>query len=169
MITSSILSPSDCTARALADCEKLLLAAGTVNPEGITRRIRNASQLLFLKESDGQLVGIGALKRPLASYRAKVFAKVGLSTLSDEYPIELGWIAVRKSHQGRALSRRIITQLISCVKNENLFATTRDDARAKSFAAEYGFEAAGNPYPSGRGYDLVLYIRNGKEQPVKER
>ena len=169
MVTSSILSPGDCTPQALADFEKLLVAAGTVDPEGITQRIRDASLLLFLKESNGQLVGIGALKRPLSRYRAKVFAKAGISRLSDAYQVELGWVAVRKSHQGRGFSRRIISELISAVKARKIFATTKDDARAKLFATEYGFEAAGKPYPSGRGYDLVLYIRNAREQRRKDR
>jgi hypothetical protein len=31
------------------------------------------------------------------------------------------------------------------------------------FAADYGFKPAGYPYPSGRGYDLVLYLRNAGE------
>jgi len=98
------------------------------------------------------------------SYRRKVFAKAGTTAPSDEYRIELGWVTVAKSHQGRGLSRRIIGQLISLAENENLFATTRDYARAMRFAADYAFKPAGKPYPSGRGYDLVLYLRNaGRE------
>ena len=163
MITSSILSPSDCTPQALADFENLVIEAGTVDPEGLTQRIRDASRLLFLRESNGQLVGVGALKHPLLSYRSKVFAKAGATTPPDEYRVELGWVAVAKSHQGRGLSRRIIGQLISLAENENLFATTRADARAMRFATDYGFKPAGYPYPSGRGYDLVLYLRNAEE------
>jgi predicted GNAT family N-acyltransferase len=75
----------------------------------------------------------------------------------------LGWVAVAKSHQGLGLSLRIIGQLISLAENENLFATTRADARAKRFAADYGFKPAGYPYPSGSRYDLVLYLRNAEE------
>ena len=161
MITSSILSPADCTPQALADFEKLVIEAGTVDPQGLTQRIRNASRLLFLRESSGQVVGVGALKHPLASYRSKVFARARATAASDEYPIELGWIAVAKLHQGRGLSRRVIGQLIGLAENENLFATTRADARAMRFAAEYGFKPAGKPYPGGRGYDLVLYLRKG--------
>ena len=166
MVTSSILSPANCTPQALADFEMLLIEGETVDPEGVTQRIRDASQLLFLRESNGQLVGIGALKHPLLSYRSKVFAKAGISMLSDEYLVELGWVAVAKSHQGRGLSRRIINQLISLAEDENLFATTRVDARAMRFAIDYGFKAAGKPYPSGHGYDLVLYLRDTK-QPRK--
>ncbi|PYL22915.1 MAG: hypothetical protein DMF44_09540 [Verrucomicrobia bacterium] len=164
MVTSSIISPSDCSPEALADFENLVTKYGTVDPEGLTQRIRDASRLLFLRESSGQLVGVGALKHPLSSYRSKVFAKAQTTTPPDEYCVELGWVAVAKSHQGRGLSRRIIGELISLAENENLFATTRDYARAMRFAADYAFKPAGKPYPSGRGYDLVLYLRNaGRE------
>ena len=163
MITSSVLSPSDCTPEALADFENLVIEAGTVDPEGLTQRIRDAFQPLFLRQSDGQLVGVGALKRPGLSYRSKVFAKARATTPPNEYPIELGWVAVANSHQGRGLSRRIIGQLITLAQNENLFATTRTDARAIRFAADHEFKLAGKPYPSGRGYDLVLYLRAGEK------
>jgi GNAT superfamily N-acetyltransferase len=160
MVNSSILSPADCTPQALADFEKLVIEARTVDPQGLAQRIRDASQLLFLRDSHEQLVGVGALKQPLSSYRRKVFTKARATVPADEYRIELGWIAVAKSHQRRGLWRRIIGQLISLSENENLFATTRVDARAIRFAADYGFKPAGNPYPSGRGYDLVLLLRN---------
>jgi predicted GNAT family N-acyltransferase len=159
MVTSSILSPSDCSAQALQDFENLVTKYGTVDPEGLTQRIRDAFRLLFLRESNGELVGVGALKRPLSGYRSKVFAKARATTSSDDYRVELGWVAVAQSHQGRGLSRRIIGDLISLAQNENLFATTRADARTMRFATDYGFKPAGKSYPSGRGYDLVLYLR----------
>ena len=105
MVSSSILSPAECTPQALADFEKLLMEAGTVDPQGLTQRIGDASRPLFLRESNGQLVGVGALKYPLLSYRSRVFAEARAIASADEYPIELGWIAVAKSHQGRGLSR----------------------------------------------------------------
>ena len=164
MVTSSIVSPADCTPQALADFEKLVIEGGTVDPQGLTERIRDASRLLFLRESNGGLVGVGALKHPLLSYRSRVFAQARAAAPADEYPIELGWIAVAKSHQRRGLWRRIIGQLISLAENENLFATTRADARVMRFAPDYGFKPAGEPYPSGRGYDLVLLLRNVEDE-----
>ena len=159
MITSTILSPSDCTWQALADFENLVIEAGTVDPNGLTERIRDAFRLLFLREANGQLAGVGALKRPLSSYRAKVFEKAGIGDLSHRYSLELGWVAVAKPQEGRGLSRRIIGELIAAAGNENLFATTREDARSMRFAVDYGFEPAGKPYRSGKGYDLVVYLR----------
>ena len=164
MVTSSILSPADCSQQALADFENLVIEGGTVDPQGLTQRIRAASRLLFLRESNGQLVGVGALKRPLLSYRRRVFTQARAAVPADEYRIELGWIALAKSHQGRGLWRRIIGQLISLAENENLFATTRANARAMRFAPDYGFKPAGKPWPSGCGYDLVLYLRDVEEK-----
>ena len=160
MLTSSIVSPSDCTAQALAEFEKLVIEGGAVDPQGLTQRIRNASCLLFLRASDGQLVGVGALKHPRPGYRNRVFANAQATIASDEYRVELGWVVVAKTHQGRGLSTRIVGELLPFAKNENVFATTRADQRVMRYASDHGFEINGKPYPSGRGYDLVLYLRN---------
>src|SRR5256885_13468605 len=78
-------------------------------------------------------------------------------SLHDALPI---WVVVAKSHQGQQLSMRIVGELLTFAKNKNIFATTRADERIMSFASDYGFEINGKPYPSGRGYDLVLYLHN---------
>jgi GNAT superfamily N-acetyltransferase len=163
MLTTSIGLPSDCTPQQLADFEKLVVEGGAVNPEGLAQRIRNASRLLFLRASDGQLIGVGALKHPRPSYRNKVFADAQATVSADEYPVELGWVVVAKSHQGRRLSTRVVGELLTFAKNENIFATTRADERVLSFAFDCGFKVNGKPYPSGQGYDLVLYLRNAHD------
>ena len=165
MLTSAIFSPSDCTAQALADFEKLVIEGDAVDPEGLTQRIRNASRLLFLRASDGQLVGVGALKHPRPGYRDRVFANAQATTASDQYRVELGWVVVAKTHQGQGLSTRIVGELLTFAKNENVFATTRADERVMRYASDYGFEINGKPYPSGRGYDLVLYLRDAARFP----
>jgi GNAT superfamily N-acetyltransferase len=164
MLNSLILFPSECSAQGLADFERLVLEGGAVDPQGLAERIRNASRLLFLREPDGQLVGVGALKQPRSAYRDTVFAKARATVPSDEYPVELGWVVVAKSHQGRGLSARIIGELLLLAKNENVFATTRVGDRAMRFACAHGFEPNGNSYPSGRGYDLALYLHNAASQ-----
>src|ERR1044072_3478320 len=127
MLNSSVFLPSDCTAESLADFEKLVVEGGAVNPQGLAERIRNASRLLFLRAPDGHLVGVGALKHPRPSYRNKVFADARATVSADEYPVELGWVVVAKSYQGRRLSTRIVSELLAFAKHENIFATTRTD------------------------------------------
>ncbi len=165
MLTSLIFLPSDCTAHALADFERLVIEGGAVNPQGLSQRIRKASRLLFLRGLDDQLVGVGALKHPRAEYRNRVFANAQATVSAEEYPVELGWVVVAKSYQGRRLSTRIVGELLPFANNENIFATTRADDRVMSFASDYGFKSNGKPYPSGHGYDLVLYLRNAAPLP----
>ncbi len=160
MLISSIFSPSDCTPQALADFEQLVIEGGAVDPQGLAQRIRQASHLLFLRTIDGQLVGVGALKGPRPAYRRRVFTAARATVPAERYPVELGWVVVAKSHQGQQLSMRIVGELLTFAKNKNIFATTRADERIMSFASDYGFEINGKPYPSGRGYDLVLYLHN---------
>jgi predicted GNAT family N-acyltransferase len=162
MVTSSVFLPADCTPQVLAEFEKLVLEGGAVNPKGLAQRIRNASRLLFLRTSDDQLVGVGALKHPRVEYRNRVFADARATVSAKEYPVELGWVVVAKSYQGRRLSTRIVGELLPFAKNENIFATTRADERVMSFAPDYGFKINGKPYPSGNGYDIVLYLRNAR-------
>ena len=149
--------------QALADFENLVVEGGAVNPQGLTQRIRNASRLLFLRAPDGQLLGVGALKQPRPAYREKVFADARATVPADEYPVELGWVVVAKSYQGRRLSTRIVGELLAFAKNENIFATTRADEHVLSFAFDCGFKTNGKPFPSGNGYDLVLYLRNAHD------
>ena len=160
MLTSSIFLPSDCTAQALTDFEKLVIEGAAVDPQGLTQRICNAFRLLFLRTLEGQLVGVGALKHPRPGYRDRVFANAQTTAASDQYRVELGWVVVAKTHQGQGLSTRIVGELLTFAKNENVFATTRADERVMRYASDHGFEINGKPYPSGRGYDLVLYLRN---------
>ena len=134
MLTSSLFLPSDCAPHALTDFEKLVIEGGAVNPEGLGKRIRKASRLLFLRTSDDQLVGVGALKHPRPEYRNRVFADARATVSAEEYPVELGWVVVAKSYQGRRLSTRIVGELLPFAKNENIFATTRADERVLSFA-----------------------------------
>ncbi len=160
MLISSIFSPSDCTPQALTGFEQLVIEGGAVDPQGLAQRIRKASHLLFLRTIDGQLVGVGALKHPRPAYRHRVFIAARATVPAERYPVELGWVVVAKSHQGQQLSARIVGELLTFAKNKNIFATTRADERIMSFASDYGFEINGKPYPSGRGYDLVLYLHN---------
>ena len=165
MLTSSIFSPSDCTPQALGAFEKLVIEGGAVNPEGLAQRIRKASRLLFLRTSDGHLVGAGALKHAGPSYRCRVFTAAQATVPPDRYPVELGWVVVTNSHHGRRLSIRIVGELLMFAKNENIFATTRADERVMTFASEYGFKINGKPYRSRHGYDLALYLRDAASLP----
>src|SRR5206468_7757877 len=145
--------------------DKLDYEGRSCKPQILTQRILNAFRLLLLRASDSQLVGVGALKHPRPSYRNRVFANAQATTASDEYRVELGWVVVAKAHQGQGLSTRIVGELLPFAKDENVFATTRADERVMRYASDHGFEINGKPYPSWRGYALVLYLRKSARFP----
>src|SRR5438445_11695286 len=118
MLTSSIFSPSDCTAQALAEFEKLVIEGGAVDPQGLTQRIRNASCLLFLRASDGRLVGVGALTHPGPGYRKRVFADARATISTDEYCAELGWVVGAKSNEGLRVLPCIVGDSMLFAKDE---------------------------------------------------
>ena len=62
-------------------------------------------------------------------------------------------------------STRIVGELLTFANNDNIFATTRADERVMSFASDYRFRINGKPYPSGHGYDLILYVRDAVPSP----
>src|SRR5882762_6330151 len=152
MFTSSIFLPSDCTAQALADFEQLVVEGGAVNPEGLAQRIRKASRLLFLRASDDQLVGVGALKHPRAGYRNKVFADARATVSADEYPVDLGWVVVAKSYQGRRLSTRIVGELLTFAKNDNIFAKVSNSPTMRVESRRPWYDLATTTQPKSTGY-----------------
>src|SRR5437763_15064938 len=96
MLISSVFSPSDCTPQALADFEKLVIEGGAVDPQGLAQRIRRAFCLLFLRTSNGELIGAGALKYPRPAYRDRIFAAARPPGQRDDNRLHWGGYVVPK-------------------------------------------------------------------------
>jgi hypothetical protein len=162
-MNSIICSPSECTDQDLTSFEELVIDGGAVDRAGLSGRIRSALQLLFLRSAEGVLAGIGALKRPSLGYRTKIFNAAGSLLDANLYTLELGWVVVDNHYRGQRLPSRIVSDLLSVVGNERLFATTRADKAAMHYAlGDNSFAREGVPFASDRDdYELVLYIRPG--------
>jgi hypothetical protein len=76
----------------------------------------------------------------------------------------VGWSWLKRT-KGKDCRLALSVKLLTFAKNVNVFATTRADERVMRYASDHGFEINGKPYPSGRGYDLVLYLRNAARFP----
>lgn len=157
-----IRSPNACSPQELRAFEQLVIAGRAVERAGLSRRLRSALQLLFLKTKDGVLAGIGALKRPGLEYRTKVFRAAEAELSPDFYTVELGWVVVDEPFRGQRLPSRIVRDLVGvAAKDESLFATTRADKLAMHYAlGDNGFQREGVAFPSERDdYKLVLFIK----------
>ena len=91
---------------------------------GIRDRAKRAFRLGFVIHGDA-IVGTAALKKPAASYRAKVFKKASSQLDPTAYPYELGWIFLDVPHRQKGQMTRLINDLLPAAKDSALFATTR--------------------------------------------
>jgi GNAT superfamily N-acetyltransferase len=150
--------PSNCSADELAQFEALVLEGGEVIPQGLSGRIKNAENLIFVRD-DTSCIAVGALKRPNENYRNGVFKKAGVPQLIDGYPFEIGWIYASPAARGKGVGRAILNAIIDIVGKSGCFATTRQNNKVMHHLFEqYSFCRLGNDYPSENGnYRLILY------------
>jgi RimJ/RimL family protein N-acetyltransferase len=156
-----IKSPLKCDQHELESFEALVRMGEEVAGDGLTERIRNAAFLLFLRNADGGLIGVSALKRPNPGYRVKVFKSAHSQLRPEDYGLELGWIYLVEAERGNKLSHILLEKLLLHLNHERVYATTREHNLAMIRTNErYGFRREGNPYPAAnRQYNLILFVR----------
>lgn len=166
MFISKIKKPSHCADEELSTFESLVRGAGEVNPNGLNERIRNAHYLMFLFDEAGESCGVSALKMPADGYRSRVFNKAHSVLSPASYPLELGWVVVSPAHQGKGLSYRLVSELLSTAGGDLIYATTRvDNTRMHRTLVRAGFREEGGHYRSTRhDHDLTLFVQPPKTQ-----
>ena len=140
---------------------ELVARGDEVDSVRLVQRIKSQGQWLACYVVEERLIGVGAVKRPLATYRTKVSAGSGVDLRQEDYPFELGWIFVDETFRRKGLSRAMCEALLALVSDSGIFATTRIDNEAMGRSLErLGFGRAGTPYKSLRGqYSLQLWLR----------
>ena len=153
--------PSECSVDELTSFESLVNKGGEVVGIGLSDRIRNAERLVFLVEDNGVLSGIAALKKPLTSYKKKVFNNAESKENPDEFTLEVGWIYVEEEFRGRKYSQLLLGEVLRLAGEKRVYATTRENNEAMSRTnLRFGLEQSGHPYKSNDdNYNLVLYIK----------
>ncbi|MDX0979870.1 hypothetical protein GOE03_28375 [Sinorhizobium medicae] len=155
-------SPSRCTEAEL-DCFGAIVAEGGEIADGIRNRVESAHVLGFVTY-EGVIVGAAALKKPKASYHAKVFENAKSRANPKDYPFELGWIFLQTPHQKKGQMTKLLGQLMPLVKGQNMFATTRTgNERMREMLLQMQFRSDGEAYPSAQQPDqtVQLFLRIG--------
>lgn len=152
-------SPKDCTFAELESFEKLVSEGGEVALAGLRQRIMRAEKLILI--NDGDCVAVGAIKNPIAGYKAGIFEKAGVPEQS-QYEHELGWLYVSKPARGRGYGRVLMESILDSLSGKACFATTREDNVSMHYLLDqFGFAKLGQPYKSQNGdYFLVLYTKS---------
>ncbi len=160
----TVKAPGACDAEELKAFERFVRKGGEVQSHGLATLVRQANALAFV-HSSRQVVGVGALKQPLAGYRKSVFEKSAAVRAAAEFPVELGWIYVAPAERGKGHSGRLVEALLKRAPDAGIFATSRTDNTPMHRSLErFGFVRAGKPYTSTRGrYKLQLFVRSAAQ------
>lgn len=142
-----VKTPKACSDDELDQFTAKVMDGGEV-ADGIRDRAERALRLGFIVY-DGSIVGTAALKKPAASYRAKVFKHAGSQLDPAAFPYELGWIFLDIPHRKKGQMTRLIDKLLPAAKNSALFATTRtSNDIMREMLAQLKFFENGTEYKS---------------------
>ncbi|HET9415191.1 MAG TPA: hypothetical protein VFO74_13845 [Pseudolabrys sp.] len=133
----------------------LLAEGAAVDTESAAAELPLAASVALARDGP-DLVGLGAIKRKRPQYAASLTRKSGFQIGHDWH--ELGYMVVRKSHQGQGLSLLIARKLLSSFSRSTLFATT-SHPNMKRTLARVGFVEQGREWPGQSGGILSLWIR----------
>lgn len=163
-----IKTSHECTEEELDSFATLVREGGEVI-EGVRARVENAFRLGFVTY-DGVIVGTAALKKPISTYRNKVFSKSKSELSPKAYPFELGWIYLRPDHRKRGQMNRLLDKLLSLAGEKGIFSTTRSNNEImEEILHERGFRTDGEVYPSTQNPELTikLFIIDAEKPPTK--
>lgn len=133
-------------ANQVAEIARLIHVCGAVrgNIEQIERRVQNAHLFVIAFWTD-KIVGVAALKAPQLSYRKTLKQKTSVNLSTDEYPVELGYVAISKANRGHRLSSLLMAELMSQpAGTEGVFVTTKLDRFRKVALPKLGFDYRGS-------------------------
>lgn len=148
--------------RDLETIVRLVKSGGAVDEHFVRQGIRRAGAKVVLARIDNEMIGVAALKMPAASYRSGLgsAAKSGHPIPPDQFPFELGYVAVSSRYEGRGIARTLIGKVIEQADGHGLFATTFNAAMKDTLLPRAGFERVGTSWLNDENERLHLYTLN---------
>ena len=140
----------------LAECIALVAEGDAVDPDAAAEHLPDCASIV-VKILNGHAVGVGAIKGRRPQYAKLVATRSGHSF--DDQMRELGYVAVGQNHQRQGISKEIVKALLDTAGQQPLFATTSSEHMARTLSS-HGFALRGDKWPSKKGEDLRLWIRD---------
>src|SRR5260221_6044866 len=108
----SCKAPDECSQSQRRKFESIVRSESEVVEQGLSTRIRNA-QTLFFVYAGTVVAAVGALKRPVDSYRISVFRRASATQSHSRFLLELGWVVVTPDFRRSHLSRKIVDAAVA--------------------------------------------------------
>jgi GNAT superfamily N-acetyltransferase len=141
------------TEAELSVCMSIIEKGEAVELGSVRRELPRAT-FIAIARLDGQIVGVGAIKRRRPTYSEIISKRAGYSFPAET--LELGYVAVDPAHRRRRLSYALVTALLTG-RDDLLFATTSSDPMKKSLS-KGGFVCKGKEW-EGNSSRLSLWLR----------
>lgn len=166
-LTAMVKHPKDCSRAERQEFIEMVLSGGEVAAATLEGRVCGARLLAFVFE-EGNLLGIGALKNPLSSYRAKRAAQAGIPLNVAALRFELGYVFVSPNSRGRKISNLLVAGLLSHLPSAGVWATSRTDNHAMHRTlVNHAFAPYGEPFASDRGeHRLQFFLRSAVDVSI---
>ncbi len=156
----NIKKHSDLTTNELKQVHDLILKGEEVNAKTLSDRFAESACIAFFKD-DNLVVATATIKKPLDSYKTKVFTKSKSDLSIEDYSFELGYVMVDEKYRKDKLASRLCRELCRIFLSKKLFATTRVDNYAmQSILRKNYFIKIGEQYPNRDNTAfLILFIK----------
>ncbi len=155
--TRAIRLPRDCSDKQIEQFVRLVSMGGEV-AEGVEDRVMRSHAIGFV-EYDGLPVGVAAMKRPLKSYKRKVFENAESKESIESFSHELGWIFLKENHRGKGQMTPLINEMLARFDGFPIFSTTRSSNDVmKEILEHLKFVPSGKPYRSTQSPDETIQL-----------
>ncbi|MAN65311.1 GNAT family N-acetyltransferase [uncultured Hyphomonas sp.] len=160
MFDYTALDGKDATPSDVNQFVRLVTHGGAVKEHFVRQGVRHDGAKLVFARSEEITVGVAALKVPVMTYRNGIAhaSKSGHPLPADQYPFELGYVAVSEAHGQRGIASTLISQVIELAKGSGLFATTSNPAMMGTLLPRAGFKRVGTSWLNDDDEQLHLYI-----------
>lgn len=126
----------------------LILKGDEVNPQTLPNRLSESALIAFIVDND-IIIATATIKKPLDSYKKKVFANSKSNLSITDFPFELGYVMVDENRREGKLASQLCRELSKIFLSQNLFATTRtDNLRMQSILRKNYYTEIGIQYPN---------------------
>jgi hypothetical protein len=149
-------SPNVLSKEEIQACLSVIKEGDAVNLKFAEKELPQAV-VVAVKREGQNLVGVGAIKRKRPDYSSKIAKNSGFSF--DQNMHELGYVAVKKSHQRQGLSHQITAKLLSTFQGRPIFATTSHEGMKRTLKTA-GFIRQGTEWQGKTGNLLSLWIKD---------
>ncbi|WP_132953220.1 GNAT family N-acetyltransferase [Rhodovulum bhavnagarense] len=161
-----VLSSEDATKHDVDIFAELVRSGGAVDEYFVRQGVNRPGAKLIFAESDGQAIGVAALKIPSDQYRSGLESgvKAGQPLLHEDYPYELGYVSVSPDHGKRGIGRKLVEIALELAEGKGIFATTSNPAMKDGILQQVGFFQVGNVWKNGKNETLHLLVRSAQKK-----